>query len=54
MAEAVRWGKRGARLNAISPGIVMTPLAKTRYQGREGKATGGCREIRSGTGGHTR
>lgn len=28
MAEAVRWGKRGARLNTISPGIIMTPLAK--------------------------
>jgi len=28
MAEAVRWGKRGARINTISPGIIMTPLAK--------------------------
>jgi len=28
MAEAVRWGKRGGRINTISPGIVMTPLAK--------------------------
>jgi NAD(P)-dependent dehydrogenase (short-subunit alcohol dehydrogenase family) len=27
MAEAVRWGKRGARINTISPGIIMTPLA---------------------------
>lgn len=26
-AEAVRWGKRGARINTISPGIIMTPLA---------------------------
>lgn len=26
-AEAVRWGERGARVNAISPGIVVTPLA---------------------------
>lgn len=24
----MRWGRRGARINAISPGIVMTPLAK--------------------------
>lgn len=26
-AEAVRWGERGARVNAISPGIIVTPLA---------------------------
>lgn len=26
-AEAIRWGRRGARVNAISPGIVVTPLA---------------------------
>jgi len=28
MAEAVRRSKRGARVNTISPGIVITPLAK--------------------------
>ena len=28
MAEAVRWGKRGARINTISPGITMTPACK--------------------------
>jgi len=33
MAEAVRWGKRGARVNAISPGIVITPLAKDELSG---------------------
>lgn len=27
-AEAVRWAKRGARVNAISPGIIVTPLSK--------------------------
>ena len=27
MAESVKWGKRGARLNSISPGIIVTPLA---------------------------
>jgi NAD(P)-dependent dehydrogenase (short-subunit alcohol dehydrogenase family) len=36
MAEAVRWGKRGARLNAISPGIIITPLAKNELTGPRG------------------
>lgn len=35
-AEAVRWGKRGARLNAISPGIIITPLAKAELFGARG------------------
>lgn len=26
-AESLRWAERGARVNAISPGIIMTPLA---------------------------
>jgi len=33
MAEAVRWGKRGARINAISPGIIITTLAKDELNG---------------------
>jgi NAD(P)-dependent dehydrogenase (short-subunit alcohol dehydrogenase family) len=33
MAEAVRWGRRGARLNTISPGIIMTPLANDELSG---------------------
>src|SRR3978361_930930 len=33
MAEAVRWGKRDARVNTISPGIVITPLAKDELSG---------------------
>lgn len=37
MAEAVRWGKRGARLNTISPGIVITPLAKDELSGPRGE-----------------
>jgi len=37
MAEAVRWGKRGARLNAISPGIIITPLAKDELTGPRGE-----------------
>jgi len=37
MAEAVRWGKRGARVNTISPGIVITPLAKDELTGPRGE-----------------
>jgi NAD(P)-dependent dehydrogenase (short-subunit alcohol dehydrogenase family) len=36
MAEAVRWARRGARVNTISPGIVMTPLAKDELNGPRG------------------
>lgn len=36
MAQAVRWGERGARLNTISPGIVMTPLANDELTGPRG------------------
>jgi NAD(P)-dependent dehydrogenase (short-subunit alcohol dehydrogenase family) len=36
MAEAVRWGKRGARVNTISPGIIFTPLAKDELNGPRG------------------
>ena len=37
MAEAVRWGRRGARINTISPGIIMTPLAKDELTGPRGE-----------------
>jgi NAD(P)-dependent dehydrogenase (short-subunit alcohol dehydrogenase family) len=33
MAEALRWGKRGARINTISPGIIITPLARDELTG---------------------
>jgi NAD(P)-dependent dehydrogenase (short-subunit alcohol dehydrogenase family) len=36
MAEAVRWGKRGARVNTISPGIIITPLANDELSGPRG------------------
>ncbi|MCA1323770.1 SDR family oxidoreductase [Herbaspirillum sp. alder98] len=36
MAEAVRWAKRGARVNTISPGIIITPLAKDELSGPRG------------------
>jgi NAD(P)-dependent dehydrogenase (short-subunit alcohol dehydrogenase family) len=37
MAEAVRWGTRGARVNTISPGIVITPLANDELNGPRGE-----------------
>jgi NAD(P)-dependent dehydrogenase (short-subunit alcohol dehydrogenase family) len=37
MAEAMRWGKRGARVNTISPGIIITPLAKDELSGPRGE-----------------
>lgn len=33
MAEAVRWGKKGARINSISPSIIVTPLALDDFNG---------------------
>lgn len=36
MAEAVRWGEKGARINAIAPGIVVTPLAIDEFNGPRG------------------
>jgi len=37
MAEAVRWSKRGARINTISPGIIITPLANDELTGPRGE-----------------
>jgi NAD(P)-dependent dehydrogenase (short-subunit alcohol dehydrogenase family) len=37
MAESIRWAKRGARLNTISPGIIITPLAKDELSGPRGE-----------------
>lgn len=37
MAEAVKWGERGARINSISPGIVVTPLAIDEFNGPRGE-----------------
>lgn len=37
MDEAVRWGKRGARVNTISPGIICTPLARDELAGPRGE-----------------
>ena len=36
MAEAVKWGEKGARINSISPGIIVTPLATCEFNGPRG------------------
>ena len=36
MAECVKWGERGARLNDIAPGIIVTPLAIDEFNGPRG------------------
>lgn len=36
MAQSVEWGRRGARLNAIAPGIIVTPLAVDESNGPRG------------------
>ena len=35
-AQAVEWGKRGACLNDIAPGIIVTPLALDEFNGPRG------------------
>ena len=37
MYEATRWGKRGATINSISPGIIITPLANDELHGSRGE-----------------
>lgn len=36
MFEACRWGEKGARINSISPGIIVTPLAIDEFNGPRG------------------
>lgn len=36
MYEAVEWGKKGARINDIAPGIIVTPLAIDEFNGIRG------------------
>jgi Enoyl-(Acyl carrier protein) reductase len=53
MFEAVQWGERDARINTISPGIIMTPLAKDELTGPRGpgyrRMIEGCPAKRAGT-----
>lgn len=37
MAQSVEWGKRGARINGIAPGIIVTPLAVDEFNGPRGE-----------------
>ncbi|CAJ0715133.1 3-alpha-hydroxysteroid dehydrogenase/carbonyl reductase [Ralstonia edaphis] len=52
-AEAVHWGQRGARINTISPGIIITPLANDELTGPRGagyrRMIEGCPVGRAGT-----
>lgn len=45
MAEAVKWGGRGARINSISPGIIVTPLAIDEFNGPRGDFTKHVRQM---------
>ena len=36
MSESVKWGQKGARINSISPGIVVTPLSIDEFNGPRG------------------
>ncbi len=36
MYEAVNWGEKGARINDIAPGIIVTPLAIDEFNGTRG------------------
>lgn len=37
MSEAIKWGVKGARINSISPGIIVTPLALDEFNGPRGE-----------------
>ena len=37
MAEAIKWGVKGARINSITPGIIVTPLALDEFNGPRGE-----------------
>ncbi|WP_455920313.1 SDR family oxidoreductase [Priestia megaterium] len=37
MSESIRWGEKDARINSISPGIIVTPLAIDEFNGPRGE-----------------
>jgi NAD(P)-dependent dehydrogenase (short-subunit alcohol dehydrogenase family) len=37
MAEPIKWGAKNARINSISPGIIVTPLAIDEFNGERGE-----------------
>lgn len=37
MFESIRWGEKDARINSISPGIIVTPLAIDEFNGPRGE-----------------
>jgi len=45
MYPGERWGKRGARVNTISPGIIITPLANDELKGPRGPGYRRMREV---------
>lgn len=53
MAESVKWGEKGARVNSISPGIIVTPLAIDEFNGPRGdfykNMFAKCPAVRPGT-----
>ena len=53
MAQSVKWGEKGARINSISPGIIATPLAIDEFNGPRGdfykNMIANCPARRSGT-----
>jgi NAD(P)-dependent dehydrogenase (short-subunit alcohol dehydrogenase family) len=53
MSEAVRWGKRGARVNTISPGIIFTPLARDELMPSRRRLQTDDREVGGQTRRHT-
>jgi len=48
-AASLTWGKRGARVNSISPGVISTPMGQAELSGESGAMMQGMIDV-SGTG----